>query len=373
VSPLKVAIVCDFAEEGWHSMDLWADMLLENLPRVSGGAVSATRLQPTLMRRWQALPIVGRTARARLADRLTGRHWDYPRWLATQHAGFDVFHIVDHSYAHLTDALPRGKAIVTCHDLDAIRAGLPGFDRLAPIERLMAGRVLSGLRGAARIACVSEATRSELIAANVADAARISVVHAGVHPSCVPDASTAQNGSLLHVGSTIPRKRIDVLLDVFAGVRAGAPKLRLIRVGGRLTSSQRARAATLGVLDAIDEMPTLERHQLADIYRRAAIVLLPSDREGFGLPLAEAMACGTPVVASALPSLQEVGGSAAVYCPPANPGAWIQAVESLLKQRERDADAWKARRDACVRNAARFNWQTHTAEMVKLYSQVAAQ
>ena len=370
--PLKVAIVCDFAEEGWLSMDLMADMLLENLPRVSEGAVIATRLQPALPTRWQSLPIVGRTARARLADRLTGRHWDYPRWLAPRVGEFDVFHVVDHSYAHLTHVIPRGKAIVTCHDLDAVRAALPGIDKAAPGERALASRVLSGLRGASRIVCVSEATRSELLAANVVDPAHISVVHAGVHPSCAPDPGVVQNGSLLHVGSTIPRKRIDVLLEIFAGVRTSASTLRLIRVGGPLTADQRARAATLGVLDAIDEMPTLDRRHLADVYRRAAIMLLPSDREGFGLPVVEAMACGTPVVASALPSLREVGGSAAVYCPPAEPEPWIRTVESLLKQREVDANGWQARREACVRNAARFNWQTHTTEMVRLYSQVGA-
>ena len=373
MTPLKVAIVCDFAEEGWLSMDLMADMLLENLSRESDGVVAAIPLRPALIRRWQRLPMAGRTARARVADRLTGRHWDYPRWLAPRAADFDVFHIVDHSYAHLTGVLPRGKSIVTCHDLDAIRAAPPDARRAAPVERFLARRALSGLRGAAHIACVSTATRTELLAANVADPARISVVHAGVHASCEPDAATVQNGSLLHVGSTIPRKRIDVLLEVFAGVRARMPTLRLIRVGGLLTPGQRARAATLGVLDAIDELPIIDRQALADVYRRSAIVLLPSDREGFGLPVVEAMACATPVVASALPSLQEVGGGAAVYCPPAEPRAWIEAIESLLKERETDAEGWQARREACVRNAARFSWRTYAHEMARLYSRVAGQ
>src|SRR5207248_11202627 len=82
VKPIRVGVVCDFREEGWHSMDLIADMLIERLPTVAPQAIAATRLCPPLMRRWSRLPLVGRSARAHLGDRLTGRLWDYPRWLA---------------------------------------------------------------------------------------------------------------------------------------------------------------------------------------------------------------------------------------------------------------------------------------------------
>ncbi|MFV3255197.1 hypothetical protein, partial [Klebsiella pneumoniae] len=65
-------------------------------------------------------------SRAHLGDRLTGRFWDYPRWLVPRIDRFDIFHIVDHSYAHLARVLPPGTAIVTCNDVDAIQAALPG-------------------------------------------------------------------------------------------------------------------------------------------------------------------------------------------------------------------------------------------------------
>ncbi len=87
VKPVRVGVVCDMREEGWHSMDLVADMLLELLPSVAGGDVVATRLRPPMIRRWTRLPIVGAGGRAQLGDRLTGRLWDYPRWLRPQGAG----------------------------------------------------------------------------------------------------------------------------------------------------------------------------------------------------------------------------------------------------------------------------------------------
>ena len=77
MKPVRVGVVCDLREEGWHSMDLVADMLLDALPSVSAGTIEATRLRPPMVRRWTRLPVVGSGSRARLGDRLTDdRQWD---------------------------------------------------------------------------------------------------------------------------------------------------------------------------------------------------------------------------------------------------------------------------------------------------------
>ncbi len=368
---LRVGIVCDYLEERWPSMDLIGDMLMQTLPAVSAGRVEAVQLRPQMSRRLSRLPVIGQSTRIQLADRLTARVWDYPRWLASRVQDFDVFHVVDHSYAHVMRVLPPGRTVMTCNDVDAMAAALPPAPA-AGVEGLLARSVLDGVSRAAHVACISEATRTELLASGRVAPGRTSVSYLGVHPSCRPGASlAAKTTDLLHVGSTIPRKRIDVLLRVFASARTRLPQLRLVRAGGALTAEQQALASELGVLDSIVQMPTLDREQLADAYRRAALVLLPSDREGFGLPLVEAMACGTPVVASAIPALREVGGDAAVYCEPGDVSAWVEAIAGLLRERTDDPDGWKARRDACIRHAARFDWKTYADEMTALYLQVA--
>ena len=363
-------------------MDLIADMLLEMLPHVAGGELAATKLCPPLTRRWSRLPLIGHGARANLADRLTGRLWDYPRWLARQAADFDVFHIVDHSYAHLIRVLPAERTTITCNDVDAIQAALPGSrHRLAPAG-LLASRILDGLSRAAHVACISEATRTALLATGHVKPAQASVVHLGVHPSCSPAASPwwdaeidrrlgPRGVEILHVGSTIPRKRIDVLLETVAGVRRVMGTVRLVRVGGCLTPAQRALAATLGISDAIVELPFLERPLLAALYRRASVVALPSDGEGFGLPLVEAMACGTVVVASALPALKETGGDAAIYCPPGDVSRWVDTLTNLLRQREADPAGWACQQRAGTVAASRFNWRSYAAEMTALYRERA--
>jgi len=383
LKPVRVAIVCDFREEGWHSMDLIADMLLEMLPVTSAGQIIATQLLPPMPRWLTRMPVIGSHARLRLADRLTGRFHDYPRWLARRARDFDIFHIVDHRYAHLVRVLPVGRTVVTCNDVDAIRAVLPGHKRTFDPMRLIASPILDGLAKAARVACISHDTREKLLAARRLDPARVTVSYLGAHPTCSPDADPRWDSEIakllgpggpevLHVGSTISRKRIETLLEIFRGLSAEWPTLKLIRVGDPLTSPQQALAKTLGVADRIVQMPFLDRQMLAALYRRAPLVLLPSEREGFGLPLVEAMACGTPVVASAIPALQEVGAGAARFCAPGDVEGWVAAVSPLLREYETQPDRWASRRQACLRAARRFDWRNYALEMTTIYRQLAA-
>lgn len=370
MTTLRVGIVCDYLEERWPSMDLIGDMLMQTLPAASAGKVEAVQLRPQMNKRWSRLPVVGQSPRMHLADRLTGRLWDYPRWLAPRVRDFDVFHVVDHSYAHVMRVLPAERTVVTCNDVDAMAAALPSTSSIGP-EGLLAKSVLEGVARAAHVACISEATRAQLVSSGRVPAARTSVTYLGVHPSCSPASTGTPTADMLHVGSTIPRKRIDILLQLFAGARQRMPGLRLVRAGGPLTSEQRHLASVLGVAESIVEMPTLDREELANLYRRAALVVLPSDREGFGLPVVEAMACGTPVVASAIPALREIGGDAAEYCAAGDVAAWVETVTMLLRQKAEDACGWQARREACVRHAARFDWKTYADQMTSLYLQVS--
>ena len=196
-----------------------------------------------------------------------------------------------------------------CHDVDAFAGVLPGAAPPSVVSRAMGRRLLTGLRAAARVVCGSRATRDALLAhglvrriARGGRALRACTPRLPPEPDRPAESEAARwcgpraDGALdiLHVGSTIPRKRIDVLLEVFAGVRRRHPAARLLRVGGPLTAAQAQQAERLGVAGAIVSLPFLDRRTLAAVYRRAALVLQPSEREGFGLPVAEALACGTP-------------------------------------------------------------------------------
>ena len=223
--------------------------------------------------------------------------------------------------------LPADRTIITCNDTDAIQAALPGAAGGLIRARALASRSPrwsdpGGARGVHHAA-----TRSELLATGrvrpdrvtsstsaFTRAARRCRMKRGCRDRS--DARTAEPG-ILHVGSTIPRKRIDVLLEI--ADRRAAPlrrTVRLIRAGGPLTAAQRSSLAKLASLRR-DRRGAVSRTAAAcGALQTGLCVVLPSDREGFGLPVVEAMACGTPVVASAIPALRGDGRRRPVYCHP---------------------------------------------------------
>ena len=376
---LRVGVVADLLEEGWPSMDLVADMLVAHLGE-EDHAVETVLLRPAFRARIGRL--AGVNGRPLTIDRIINRFYDYPRWLSAQGVRADVFHLVDHSYAHLVTALPRGRVVVTCHDTDAFLRLLGNRVSESRLPRRLAQRVLDGLRAADIVACVSETTRRELVTLGLVPEERTEVVVNGVHPACTPEPDTAADQAaaellgpvgapeLLHVGSTISRKRIDVLLDVLRAV-ATTHGVRLIRVGGAFTVDQQHSAEALGIDDRITVLPFLDRRVLAAVYRRAALALMTSEREGFGLPVVEAMACGTPVVASDIPVLREVGGDAASYAAVGDLEAWRQTVTRLLDEKDARPLEWARRRDAALARASLFSWSAYARRMEALYARLA--
>jgi glycosyltransferase involved in cell wall biosynthesis len=132
----------------------------------------------------------------------------------------------------------------------------------------------------------------------------------------------------------------------------------------------RAHAARLGVAESVLELPFLAPAELAAVYRRAAVVLLPSDAEGFGLPVIEAFACGTPVIANDLAVLRETGGTLARYHPNENVAGWADEVLTVVQRSAQDADRWKT---AARAYAARFTWEAAAQRLLPIYRELDSQ
>jgi glycosyltransferase involved in cell wall biosynthesis len=374
----KLAVICDLAEENWPSMDLFGEMLLHYLQTGHAAEIMAERVRPKMVRRFGRLPLLGRHRIAYNADRLVNRFWDYPRHLSGFVRGMDLFHICDHSYAQLIHQLPAERTGVFCHDLDTFRCLLePTVERRPCWFRAMTRRILDGFQKAAVVFYSTASVRRQIEQYGLVDAERL--VHApyGFAAEFTPEPAATDAAAvldlaggapyLLHVGSCIPRKRIDVLLDVFAGVRARWPGIKLVQVGGSWTAAQQAQLARLDLAADVRQVRGLDRSVLAGLYRGARLVLVPSEAEGFGLPVIEALACGAIVVASDLPVLREVGGDAVVYCPVADLDAWVATVERLLSD-----PAAAPTHDVRLAQAGRYSWAAQAQTIVGAYQQLLA-
>ena len=371
----RLAIICDLVEENWPSMDLVAEMLLQRLASADRPVFEAVRVCPPLARRFTRLPALRRQKRVAFnADRLLNRLWDYPRHLRRQRNDFEFYHVCDHTYANVVHALPRGRTGVFCHDLDAFRSILhPDTEPRPRWFRTMARRVLSGLQRADVVFHTTTTVRAQILKHGLLDERRLVQAPYGISSEFTPDSSrdepppmpTAFREApfLLHVGSCIPRKRIDIALRVFAEVRARHPGLRFVQAGGEWSLDHDALIARLGIRDTVLQLARLSRPSIASLYRRAAAVIMPSEAEGFGLPVVEALACGSPVIASDIPVFREVGADAVAYAKLADVEDWVAVVDRVLS----DPDA-EIGGQARLRQAARFSWKAHADTIAAAYA-----
>lgn len=372
----RLAVICDLAEENWPSMELVADKLIEGMV-ANGAPFRVERVRPPMRRRFTRAPGLANQGTAFNADRLINRMRDYPRYLRRRAAEFDLYHLTDHSYAHLVHELDPARTGVFCHDLDTFRCLLEPETEPRPYWfRRMARRILTGLQKAAVVFHTTDNVRAQIEEFGLIDPERLVQAPYGVaevfqsHESTAVELSAelrtfADEPFLLHVGSCIPRKRVEVLFEVMPRLRAEHPQLRLLQVGGTFNDEQRALIEHFGVGEAIVQIPRLDQSTIAALYRRAALVLMPSEAEGFGLPVIEALACGAVVMASDIPVFREVGDAAVVYCPLADVDAWGSTVMRLLANPDQAPS-----RVTRLARAAEFTWTNHARIIADAYEAI---
>ncbi|MEZ5102787.1 MAG: glycosyltransferase family 1 protein [Thermoleophilia bacterium] len=254
--------------------------------------------------------------------------------------------------AHFQYAVPlgyRGRAAITVHDLsfERGRALMPLRDRL-----VFRRAVRRSVRRADAILTVSEFSRRELVDRYGLAPDRIAVTPNGVDPAFRAGGPRVERARpyVLVVGALHPRK--DPLTAVEAFALVDEPGLDLVLAGPDkgLEGAVRQAIQRHGLAGRVELAGHVDKEMLAALYRGAACLAFPSRYEGFGLPVLEAMACGTPVVASAAPAIPEVAGDAAILVPPGDPVALAGGIERALADRERLVELGRAR-------AAAFTWR----------------
>jgi glycosyltransferase involved in cell wall biosynthesis len=283
---------------------------------------------------------------------------------------------------HATNyAAPRHGAapvVVTVHDLALVR-----FPELGtPALRRLVRRSAQVVREAHLVIADSQATAADLRALFGVDSARTRVVYPGCDPQFRPlppdDAARVvaerlgiRGPYVLHVGTLEPRKNLERLVTAFLRLHdAGATPHTLVCAGapGWGAAALHRHLAAHGADARVRLLGRVPDDLLPALYAAADVFAYPSLYEGFGLPVLEAMACGTPVVTADVASLPEVAGDAALYVDPRDADALTAALDRAL----RDHALRAALRARGLRRAAGFTWTRCARETLAIYDHVRA-
>jgi glycosyltransferase involved in cell wall biosynthesis len=247
----------------------------------------------------------------------------------------DVFHFSDWMYP----AQRGGVRATTIHDVVPLR--FPDWVERRTLR--MHRPKYEATRGCDAVVANSRFTAGEVVELLGVPEERVAVAYPGIDPVFRPDGDRAdlEGPYVLAVSTLEPRKNLPALVEAFALLRQRRPELTLALAG--LSGWEERPLAAEGVR-LLGYVPDRE---LARLYRGAAAFAYPSSFEGFGIPVVEALACGTPAVVSSHASLDEACGDAALRADPAEPEAIAAALEEALS----------APRGTGVEHAARFTWR----------------
>ena len=265
-------------------------------------------------------------------------------------------------------ASPAVPSVVTIHDAVPFRYPEADLKRREQAQRPF----IESVRTAEQIVAVSAFGRDEVHDVFAVPLERIDAIHHGVEPSFSPGEARALPAGLfpqrylLFVGDPIaePRKNFELLYDAYRRAWPDAASAPPLVVAGAQAPALEGvvHAGNLG-----DDLIGSTNEALRSLYRGAIALALASYHETFGMPMLEAMACGTPVVASRASSLPEIGGDAALYAPPDDAAAWADALRRVV-----DDPGLRGRlRIAGLDRATHFSWDESTDRHLALFRDIA--
>ena len=255
------------------------------------------------------------------------------------------------------------------------------YPEFVPVKsRLIMRRLFSyAARHADRIIAISENTKRDIIQFYDVPDSKIAVSYPGLNPffrrlegeggiKNTLAKYKIDSPYVLHVGSLSFTRNISGLMEAFALLTEDYPKMKLVLVGGSFWGFQLAPLLEKHGLEnqviAIDYMPN---EDLRAVYNEAQALILPSFFEGFGLPIIEAMACGTPVVASSVGAMKEAAGDAGLLVDPHDPAAMAEAMRRILK----DDNLQEQLIEKGLAQAAKFTWRAAAEEALEVYHSLA--
>ncbi len=285
-------------------------------------------------------------------------------------AGFDAYHASNQYLSHLVAG--KSKSIVSCMDTISKRLGAD----YNPIVGFFWNSSMKQMKNAKKIIAISHFTKREITKQFGIPKEKIEVIHLGFDSSnfLPQNKKSARRGLgieegasvVLNVGSEEKRKNIPTLLRAFSKIAEKEPEALLVRVGEQRQETIRL-IKELGIEKKVKYFNSLPVEKLSLTYNAADVFCYCSYYEGFGLPVLEAMACGTPVVAAAAASVPEIVEKAGVLVKnPLDAEAFAAETANLL---ENFGERKKLERKGFVQ-ARKFGWKKNAEETRKVYESV---
>ncbi len=280
-----------------------------------------------------------------------------------------------HGLAFVGPLVSTCPGVVTIHDLSFLFYP-QGFRALNRFYLRIFTRL--SVRLARRVIAVSESTKRDIVQHYGLSPAKVDVVHNGVDPCFrrLPAEQVAgfrakqglPDRFILFVGTLEPRKNVERLIEAYARLPKARPPLILVGGKGWLYNGVFARMEALNLTDEVQFVGYVPAMDLPLWYNAAELFVYPSLYEGFGLPPLEAMACGTPVIASSASSLPEVVSQAGLLVDPTSTEALAAAMERVLA----DTDVQEKMRAAGLAQAGGFSWRETAKRTVDSYRRALA-
>ena len=286
----------------------------------------------------------------------------------------DLYHATDFV---LPPTRSGTRTLLTVHDLSFVRVPSAASP---PLKAYLDAVVPPSVEAADHILADSEATKSDLIELYRAPAEKISVLYCGVNPRFrrVDDAGMIQRirrkyglagvSYILSVGTVQPRKNYSRMVEALAALRRAGHDLHYVIAGGRgwLEAELGATIERSGMGEYVHMLGLADDADLPALYSGARMLAMVSLYEGFGLPVLEAMACGTPVITSNLSSLPEVGGSAALLVDPHD----SMAIYDAMLRLETEAETRMRLIRAGYQQVERFSWERAAGQLKSIYDEL---
>jgi glycosyltransferase involved in cell wall biosynthesis len=302
----------------------------------------------------------------------------YPYKVFLRRRKNSITHICSQELAYLLNQIKFDNVVVTCFDI--IPYVRDEYPHLKPILKRMYLYSLKGMMRANKIITISEYSKRDIIRCLGYPEDKIDVIYPGVdnnkyylnqNVNILEKYGLRKNGKyVLYVGSEQPRKNVDVLIKAFYQLKKRFNDVKLIKVGRSQLTRERSNikkiVREMSLQSDVVMLDYVVENDMPKIYNIADVLVFPSLYEGFGLPVLEAMACGTPVITSNTTSIPEVVGDAGIMLDPNDIKGFENAMYEVLTNNEIRQEM----REKGLKRTKMFTWERCAKETLTIYEKI---